>query len=126
MEAEAKQPTGKLEYIEPIEYNDDDNTIDAVTDSEINFNSNSNQSFDEADKDHSNDSEILTVKPCNKRSALMLELPNYIDDLNKINVLSPISELALNVAKSKLNSSYDSTGKFIKCLIVCLFAASTH
>lgn len=82
----------------PIDDLDGCSTQDAC-DFEQHFANDSNQSDDEP-----------------KKSKLRLNIGNYLKDLEPPSIMSPISELAMNVAKTKLfpANGNDMTGKYNK------------
>lgn len=122
--------SGETSSAVAIEYFDDSSTQDA-TDFEHHFDSDSNQSIIDDDSRHLIDdtSEKITKKNVDSEKVLTLNVTNYFKDFNQTNILSPISELAMNVASTNLTATSDLTGKFharfesVSCLVL-LFSGS--
>lgn len=80
----------------------DDSTMfsfnDSTTQDAFDFEEDSN------DDSYQNTSELDEVK-VNRTPVLTVRMPKFFMDSNNVSILSPISELAVNVAKTKLNST---------------------
>lgn len=94
----------------------DENSTQDATDFE------SDELFDH-DIEQSNDDDTAQInnRHVNDVNILKLDINNYFKDFTPKSVLSPISELAMNVAMTKLTSASNVTGKFSTsfCLMLC-------
>lgn len=72
----------------------DDSTTQDACDFEEHFNDDSNQSFADESPEKTAPKTVLSIK-----------IPNSFADFSKSTILSPMSDLAMNVEKTKLNSS---------------------
>lgn len=90
----------------PIEIYDDCSTQDATE-----FNDSSG-SIDENTQHFYENSERIANKSWNKQKNLSINVSNCLKDFKETSILSPVSELAMNVALTKLVSADPVTGKF--------------
>lgn len=75
----------------------------------FNFNDSTTQDAFDFEEDSNDDSYQNTSDPdevkVNRTPVLTVRMPKFFMDSNNVSILSPISELAVNVAKTKLNST---------------------
>lgn len=94
-----------------IELFDDSSTQDVTE-----FNYSSDSANDDIQHSINNSGKIpnqtINDESTNDSQVLKVNVSNYFKDCNQTNIMSPVSELAMNVALTKLFSADHLTGKF--------------
>lgn len=107
----------------PIDLFDDSSTQDVT---EFNYSAESIFDDDQHSNNHSEKmSNEFSNESTNDSQVLKINVSSYFKNINQTNILSPVSELAMNVALTKLDSAVHLTGKF-DCKVSCFIVTNTQ
>lgn len=86
----------------------------------------SGKSIDANTQEFNDSGEKMAEKSLNIRKVLSINVSNCFKDLKDATILSPVSELAMNVALTKLVSTDPVTGKFKSQVSCFYYCANSH